>query len=133
MKGVTEAQLEANRANALLSTGPGSEEGRQRSSLDAMKQALGDPGATSGNGAQSWGLWSQQPGPSGCKLDRYDQLKAAGGVGAGELRANGALSATSGAYRSHEINTSLARGELSDRPTITAIRCVQSEPNGSTP
>ena len=42
--------------------------------------ALGDPGATSGNGAQAWGLWSQDPGPRGCKLDRYDQLKAAGGV-----------------------------------------------------
>ena len=42
--------------------------------------ALGDPGATSGNGAQSWGLWSQDPGPRGCKLDHYDQLKAAGGV-----------------------------------------------------
>jgi hypothetical protein len=42
--------------------------------------ALGDTGATSGNGAQAWGLWSQDPGPRGCKLDRYDQLKAAGGV-----------------------------------------------------
>src|SRR5271155_5391642 len=42
--------------------------------------ALGDPGATSGNDAQSWGLWSQDPGPRGCKLDRYDKLKAAGGV-----------------------------------------------------
>src|SRR4051812_40455191 len=42
--------------------------------------ALGDPGATSGNGAQLWGLWSQDPGPRGCKLDRYDQLKAAGGL-----------------------------------------------------
>ena len=42
--------------------------------------ALGDPGATSGTGAQSWGLWSEDPGPRGCKLDRYDQLKAAGGV-----------------------------------------------------
>jgi hypothetical protein len=42
--------------------------------------ALGEPGATSGSGAQSWGLWSQDPGPRGCKLDRYDQLKAAGGV-----------------------------------------------------
>ena len=42
--------------------------------------ALGDPGATSGSGAQSWGLWSQDPGPRGCKLDRYDELKAAGGV-----------------------------------------------------
>ena len=42
--------------------------------------ALGDRGATSGNDAQSWGLWSQDPGPRGCKLDRYEQLKAAGGV-----------------------------------------------------
>ena len=42
--------------------------------------ALGDPGATSGNGAQSWGLWSPDPGPRGCKLDRYPQLKASGGV-----------------------------------------------------
>ena len=42
--------------------------------------ALGDPGTTSGNTAQSWGVWSQDPGPRGCKLDRYDQLKAAGGV-----------------------------------------------------
>jgi hypothetical protein len=42
--------------------------------------ALGDPKATSGSGAQSWGFWDKDPGPRGCKLDRYDQLKAAGGV-----------------------------------------------------
>ncbi|HXD75466.1 MAG TPA: hypothetical protein VN628_17090 [Vicinamibacterales bacterium] len=42
--------------------------------------ALGEPGATSGSGAQSWGLWNQDPGPRGCKLDRYPQLKAAGNV-----------------------------------------------------
>src|ERR1041384_1251419 len=42
--------------------------------------ALADPGATSGNNAQSWGLWSQDPGPRGCKLDLYPQLKASGGV-----------------------------------------------------
>jgi hypothetical protein len=42
--------------------------------------ALGDPGATSGSGAQSWGFWNQDPGPRACKLDHYDQLKAAGGV-----------------------------------------------------
>lgn len=40
--------------------------------------ALGDPGATSGSGAQAWGLWSQDPGPRGCKLDRYPELKATG-------------------------------------------------------
>ena len=42
--------------------------------------ALGDPGATSGNNAQSWGFWNQDPGPRACKLDHYDQLKANGGV-----------------------------------------------------
>jgi hypothetical protein len=42
--------------------------------------ALGAPGATSGNGAQSWGFWNQDPGPRACKLDHYDQLRAAGGV-----------------------------------------------------
>jgi hypothetical protein len=40
--------------------------------------ALGDPGATSGNGAQSWGYWNQDPGPRACKLDHYPQLKATG-------------------------------------------------------
>ena len=40
--------------------------------------ALGDPGAKSGTGAQAWGLWSQDPGPRGCKLDRYPELKASG-------------------------------------------------------
>ena len=40
--------------------------------------ALGDPGATSGNGAQSWGFWNQDPGPRACKLDHYPQLKADG-------------------------------------------------------
>ena len=42
--------------------------------------ALGDPAATSGSGAESWGLWRQDPGPRGCRLENYDQLKAAGGV-----------------------------------------------------
>ena len=42
--------------------------------------ALGDPAANSGSGAQSWGLWHQDPGPRGCLLENYAQLKAAGGV-----------------------------------------------------
>jgi hypothetical protein len=37
---VSEAQLEANRANAMLSTGPRSEEGRRRSSMNATKHGL---------------------------------------------------------------------------------------------
>ena len=42
--------------------------------------ALGDPGATSGSGAQSWGLWPLDPGPRGIELNKYKQLKDAGGV-----------------------------------------------------
>src|SRR6201986_3328933 len=42
--------------------------------------ALGDPGAKSGSGAQSWGFWNQDPGPRACKLDHYPKLKADGGV-----------------------------------------------------
>jgi hypothetical protein len=42
--------------------------------------ALGDPGATSGSGAQSWGLWPLDPGPRGVRLNSYKRLKDAGGV-----------------------------------------------------
>ena len=42
--------------------------------------ALGDPNASSGKGAQSWGLWSKDPGPRGVRLKNYDQLQADGGV-----------------------------------------------------
>ena len=42
--------------------------------------ALGDPGATSGSGAQAWGLWGEDPGPRGVQLGDFEQLKAAGGV-----------------------------------------------------
>ena len=40
--------------------------------------ALAEPGATSGTNAQAWGLWRQDPGPRGVKLDRYERLKATG-------------------------------------------------------
>ena len=42
--------------------------------------ALGDPRATSGSNAHTWGLWRQDPGPRGVTLDHYERLKAAGGV-----------------------------------------------------
>lgn len=35
--------------------------------------ALGDPGATSGSGAQAWGLWPLDPGPRGVELDNYER------------------------------------------------------------
>jgi hypothetical protein len=40
--------------------------------------ALGDPAASSGNNAQTWGLWNQDPGPRGCLLDNYTKLKSTG-------------------------------------------------------
>ena len=40
--------------------------------------ALGDPSANSGSGAELWGLWNQDPGPRGCLLKDYAQLKATG-------------------------------------------------------
>jgi hypothetical protein len=40
--------------------------------------ALGDPGATSGVGAESWGLWRLDPGPRGVRLSSYEALKAGG-------------------------------------------------------
>lgn len=42
--------------------------------------ALGDPGSTSGTGADAWGLWAVDPGPRGVRLSNYETLKAAGGV-----------------------------------------------------
>jgi hypothetical protein len=41
---------------------------------------LGGPDARSGNDAQTWGLWRQDPGPRGVPLQEYEQLKASGGV-----------------------------------------------------
>jgi hypothetical protein len=43
--------------------------------------ALGDPAASSGSGAQTWGLWRQDPGPRGVWLNNYEpQLVVSGGV-----------------------------------------------------
>jgi hypothetical protein len=42
--------------------------------------ALAAPSATSGNDAQTWGLWPLDPGPRGSRLESYPQLKAAGGM-----------------------------------------------------
>lgn len=42
--------------------------------------ALGEPGATSGSNAQSWGLWPLDPGPRGVRLSNYERMKAAGDI-----------------------------------------------------
>jgi len=45
--------------------------------------ALGDPRATSGTNAQSWGRWHQDPGPRGVSLAHFESLKAKGVAPAG--------------------------------------------------
>jgi hypothetical protein len=52
--------------------------------------ALGDPGATSGSGAERWGLWPLDPGPRGVRLANYDRLKASGGVAPARWKFDGA-------------------------------------------
>ena len=42
--------------------------------------ALADPNAKSGDDAETWGLWTVDPGPRGVRLDGIDKLLAAGGV-----------------------------------------------------
>lgn len=42
--------------------------------------ALGAPGATSGNDAETWGLWRQDPGPRGVELADFPALESKGGV-----------------------------------------------------
>jgi hypothetical protein len=42
--------------------------------------ALGDPRATSGEDAETWGLWRQDPGPRGVELSDFAALQARGGV-----------------------------------------------------
>ena len=51
--------------------------------------ALGDPGATSGIGAESWGLWRLDPGPRGVRLSGYETLKAEGGVAPAQWKFDG--------------------------------------------
>jgi hypothetical protein len=42
--------------------------------------ALGDPAATSGNDAETWGFWSKDPGPRGVWTKDYPDLIANGGL-----------------------------------------------------
>jgi hypothetical protein len=51
--------------------------------------ALADPTATSGNNAQTWGLWRVDPGPRGVPLTRYQRLMELGGVAPSNWRFDG--------------------------------------------
>jgi len=41
--------------------------------------ALADPSASSGTGAETWGLWREDPGPRGVRLEQFEALLASGG------------------------------------------------------
>jgi len=42
--------------------------------------ALAAPDATAGDNAEHWGLWREDPGPRGVRLDRFERLVAEKGV-----------------------------------------------------
>ena len=42
--------------------------------------ALGDPTATAGKDAETWGLWAVDPGPRGVRIRDYQDLVANAGV-----------------------------------------------------
>jgi len=69
---------------ALLVPLTTSAEGEGRMKLKRIQTqfiaALGDPTASSGTGAQAWGIWRVDPGPRGVRLSSYPKLEAAGGV-----------------------------------------------------
>jgi hypothetical protein len=42
--------------------------------------ALGDPKATAGKDAETWGLWALDPGPRGVRISDYQDLVASAGI-----------------------------------------------------
>lgn len=51
--------------------------------------ALAAPDAQSGDNAQRWGLWREDPGPRGVRLDAFGQLLAARGVAPAQWQFDG--------------------------------------------
>jgi len=56
----------------------------RRPPLTQFIAALGDPKASSGTGAETWGLWTDDPGPRGVRLSAYEsKLVQTGGKAQG--------------------------------------------------
>ena len=69
----------------------GADETTFRSVRTQFIAALGDPAASSGSGAQSWGLWRKDPGPRGVRLHNFEQqLVATSGVAPASWEFDGA-------------------------------------------
>jgi hypothetical protein len=62
--------------SALVTALPAQAEARFQPVATQYIAALGDPLATLGNDAQTWGLWAVDPGPRSIALDAYADLKA---------------------------------------------------------
>lgn len=82
---VSKAAMGALLALALFATGiaPASAETKFKRIKTQFIAALGDPTATSGTGAETWGIWRRDPGPIGVKIALFGMLKTSGGFGPG--------------------------------------------------
>jgi hypothetical protein len=80
-RAVTEALLAAAITNSLSVSASEDEPPRfRRLQRIQFIAALGDPTASSGSGAETWGLWREDPGPLGVRLSGYkSKLEATGG------------------------------------------------------
>ena len=70
--------LTAAAAAALVAPNAAQAEMKKLSPIQFIA-ALGDKDASSGKGAQEWGLWRLDPGPRGVQLGAYEKLAAKGG------------------------------------------------------
>jgi len=76
----TQKVFSASREAGLLSASAADPPKFQRLQRIQFIAALGDPEATSGAGAETWGLWREDPGPEGVRLSGYkSKLEATGG------------------------------------------------------
>ncbi len=83
MNNLTRRSFIASTSAALIaaSTGPSFAQSGIRRIPTQYIAALAPDNATSGTGAENWGLWRNDPGPIGVWLKDYDAMQAAGGRG----------------------------------------------------
>ena len=74
----------------ILTFGPANAETEFKPIAPQYIAALGDKGANSGTGAETWGLWNLDPGPRGVRLSAYEALKAGDGVAPARWKFDGA-------------------------------------------
>lgn len=75
-------------ATAFISQSPAFAETSFKPIATQYLAALADPGASSGTGAEFWGLWKIDPGPRGVRLSNYPILASNGGIAPSEWKFN---------------------------------------------